>query len=93
MGTIIYSSHKIELVNSQVAQVVKNIPANAGDMRRGFRGSLCWDDPQTGGGNTTHPSILAWRIAWTEEPDGLQSMGWQRGGHNRNDLAHSTRIK
>ena len=30
----------------------------------------------------THPSILAWRIPWTEEPGVLQSMGLQRGGHN-----------
>ena len=30
----------------------------------------------------THSSILAWRIAWTEEPGGLQSMGLQRVGHN-----------
>ena len=26
--------------------------------------------------------ILSWRIPWTEEPGGLQSMGWQRAGHN-----------
>ena len=31
----------------------------------------------------THSSILAWRIPWTEEPGGLQSMGSQRFGHNR----------
>ena len=30
----------------------------------------------------THSSILAWKIAWTEEPGGLQSMGSQRVGHN-----------
>ena len=30
----------------------------------------------------THSSILAWRIPWTEEPSGLQSMGSQRVGHN-----------
>ena len=30
----------------------------------------------------THSSILAWRIPWTEEPDGLQSMGSQRDGHD-----------
>ena len=35
----------------------------------------------------THSSMLAWRIPWTEEPGGLQSMGAQRVGHNRNDLA------
>ena len=30
----------------------------------------------------THSSILAWRILWMEEPDGLQSMGSQRVRHN-----------
>ena len=29
-----------------------------------------------------HFSILAWRILWTEEPGGLQSMGLQRVGHD-----------
>ena len=29
-------------------------------------------------GMTTHSSILAWRVPWTEEPDGLQSIGSQR---------------
>ena len=32
-------------------------------------------------GMATHSSILAWKIPWTEEPDGLQSMGLQRVGH------------
>ena len=31
---------------------------------------------------TTHSSILAWRIPWTEEPGGPQSIGLQRVGHN-----------
>ena len=30
----------------------------------------------------THSSILAWKIPWTEEPGGLQSMGSQRIGHD-----------
>ena len=30
----------------------------------------------------THSSILAWQIPWTEEPGGLQSMGFQRIGHD-----------
>ena len=30
----------------------------------------------------THSNILAWRISWTEEPGGLQSMGLQRVGHD-----------
>ena len=33
-------------------------------------------------GMATHLSILAWRIPWTEEPGGLQSMGSQRVGHD-----------
>ena len=35
-----------------------------------------------GGGHGNHSSILAWRIPWTEEPGGLQSIGWQRVGHD-----------
>ena len=41
-----------------------------------------------GGGMATHSSILAWRIPWTEDPGGLQSMGLQRVGHDWRDLAH-----
>ena len=33
-------------------------------------------------GTATHSSILAWKIPWTEEPGGLQSMGSQRVGHD-----------
>ena len=33
-------------------------------------------------GMATHSSSLAWRIPWTEEPGGLQSMGSQRVGHD-----------
>ena len=35
----------------------------------------------------THSSILAWRIPWTEEPGGLQSIGSHRVGHDRSNLA------
>ena len=38
--------------------------------------SLGWEDPLEEG-MATHSSILAWRIPWTEEPGGLQSMGSQ----------------
>ena len=43
--------------------------------------SLDWEDPMEEG-VATHSSILAWRIPWTEEPGGLQSMGSQRVGHD-----------
>ena len=39
----------------------------------------------------THPSILAWRILWTEEPGELQSMGSQRVGHDWSNLALSSK--
>ena len=43
--------------------------------------SLGWEDPLEEG-MKTHSSILAWRIPWTEESGGLQSMGSQRVGHD-----------
>ena len=43
--------------------------------------SLGQEDPLEEG-MVTHSSIRAWRILWTEEPGGLQSMGLQRVGHN-----------
>ena len=46
----------------------------------GFR-SLGGDDPMEKG-MAAHSSILAWRIPWTEEPSGLQSMGSQRVGYD-----------
>ena len=46
--------------------------------------SLGGEDPLEEG-MATHSSILAWRIPWTEEPGGLQSMGSQRVGHDWSD--------
>ena len=60
-----------------MVQLVKNLPA----MRETWVQSLGWDDPLEKG-TVTHSSTLAWRIPWTEEPGGLQSMGSQRVGHN-----------
>ena len=42
---------------------------------------LSWEDPLEEG-IATYSSILTWRIPWTEEPGGLQSMGWQRVRHD-----------
>ena len=52
--------------------MVKNLPA----MWETWLPSLGQDDPLEKG-MATHSSILAWRIPWTEEPGGLQSMGLQ----------------
>ena len=62
---------------SLVFQIVKNPPA----MREIWVQSLGWEDPLEEG-MATHSSILAWRIPWTEEPGGLQSMGLQRVRHD-----------
>ena len=43
--------------------------------------SLGREDPLEKG-MATHSSVLAWRIPWTEEPGGLQSIGWQGVIHN-----------
>ena len=62
---------------SLVSQMVKNLPAMPETCVR----SLGQEDPLQVG-MATHSSILAWKIPWTEQPDGLQSMGLQRVGHD-----------
>ena len=57
--------------------MVKNPPA----MWETWVHSLSREDPLEEG-MATHSSVLAWRIPWTEEPGGLQSMGSQRVGHD-----------
>ena len=64
-------------VMNYVAQLVKNPPA----MQETSVWFLGGEDPLEEG-MATHSSILAWRIPWTEEPSGLQSMGSQRVGPN-----------
>ena len=59
---------------------VKNLPASQELQEMQFR-SLGWEGPLADG-TATHSSILAWRIPWTEEPGGLQSIELQRVGHN-----------
>ena len=55
--------------------VVKNPPAMQEMLETGV--------PSLGGGDPLdHSSILAWRIPWTEELDGLRSIGSQRVGHD-----------
>ena len=66
---------------SQVALVVKKLPANAGDVRHTRVQSLGQEDALEED-MATYSSILAWRIPWTEEPGRLQSMGLQRAGHD-----------
>ena len=60
--------------------MVKNPPATQEPLEMQVR-SLRWEDSLEEG-MVTHSSILAWRIPWTEEPGGLQSIGSQRVKHN-----------
>ena len=70
MGTSGYKVHPKNRRASLVAQRVKNLPA----MQEMQIPSLGWEDPLEEG-MATHSSILAWKIPWTEKPDGLQSIG------------------
>ena len=58
----------------------KESTCSAGDVETQVR-SLGWEGPLEKE-MSTHSSILAWEIPWTEEPGGLQFMGLQRVGHN-----------
>ena len=55
--------------------MVKNLPV----MRKCGVRSLGQEYP-LGKEMASHSSILAWKISWTEESDGLQSTGWERAG-------------
>ena len=61
-----------------VAQVVKNLRARQKTQVQ----SLGWEDPLEKG-MAIHSSILAWRILWTEEPGGIESMGSYKVGYDR----------
>ena len=57
--------------------MVKHLPA----MWKTWVRFLGWEDPMEKE-MAIHSSTLAWKIPWTEESDRLQSMGWQRVGHD-----------
>ena len=60
-----------------MGQIVNNLPA----MQETWVQVLSQEDPLEKG-MATYSSILAWKIPWTEEPDGLQSMQSQRVRHS-----------
>ena len=82
----ILKHYVIFLRASQTVLMVKDLPVNEGNVRdmgliAGSGRSLGQKDPMKEG-LATHFSILAWKIPWTEEPGGLQSIGLQRVRHN-----------
>ena len=60
-----------------MAHMVKNLPARQETCVQSLGQEV---PPETG--MATHSGVLAWRMSWTEEPGGLQSIGMQRVGHN-----------
>ena len=74
---LVFPIKKIWTLNAknQIAPVVKNLPANAGDIRDA--GLVSGSGRSLEESKATHSSILAWRIPWTDEPCRLQSMGSQ----------------
>ena len=81
-------SFLLQKMGFPASSMVKNLPSRK-DLQETQVCSLGWDDPLEED-MATHSSILAWRIPWTEEPGGLQSMGSQRVGH---DLAVKQFVK
>ena len=75
--TTLMAENKEELRTSLVALVGKNLPA----MRETWVQSLGWEDTLQEG-MATHSTILIWRITWTEESGGLQSIGLQKIGQD-----------
>ena len=72
------------IMSSLVAQTVKNLPA----IWETQVWSVDWEDALEKG-MATHSSVLAWRIPWTEEPGGPQSVGSQRVAHDWAANTHS----
>ena len=74
--TLHWSPKQCSIGASQVAQVVKNLPASETWVQSLSQEDLLEKEM------ATHSSILVWRISWTEEPGGLQSIGLQRVRHD-----------
>ena len=73
----------IEIMGFPSDSAVKNLPVMQETQVR----SLGWENPLREH-MATHSSILAWRIPWTEEPGGLQSLGLHRVRHDWSNWAH-----
>ena len=69
-----------------MSQMVKHLP----EIQETQAQPLDWEDTLQKR-MATHPSILAWRIPWTEEPGELQSMGLKRVGHEYATNTHTDR--
>ena len=71
------TSLSLSFLGSLVSEMVKNLLV----MQETQVPSLGWEDALEKG-MATHSSVPVWRIPWTEEPGGFQSIGSQRVSHN-----------
>ena len=69
----------MEIFNDSIA--VLGFPGSSDSNEGNLRSIPVLEDPLEEG-KATHSSLLAWRIPWTEEPDGLLAMGLQRARHD-----------
>ena len=76
-GKRITTSHMVAITLFLIKHTFWNVVCTVGDP-----GSIPGQEDPLEKGMATHPSVLAWRIPWTEEPGGLQSMGSKRVGHD-----------
>ena len=72
--------------------MVENLPDNAEDTRDAGLFPKSGKNPQSRKW-LPHPSILAWKVPWTEEPGGLQSTGLQRVGHDGHEHTQDRHIE
>ena len=73
---LVHNSLPGDTKSKSVAQMAKSLPA-----MQGTKGFDSWKRSPLEKQMATHFRILAWRIPWTEEPGGLESMGSQKDGH------------
>ena len=79
LDTILKDWSELEASWTSQVTLVKNLPADVGDEKD--TDSIPEPDRSPRGGHS-NTNILAWKIPWTEEPGGLQSIGVQRLGHD-----------
>ena len=77
-ASIVYISYNLESARASLVSNRKESACDGGDQ-----GSVPGLGRSPGEGMATHSSTLAWRVPWTEEPGGVQFMGWQRVRHDR----------
>ena len=90
-GFLIFIAASATKVGFPGGSAVKNLLVSS-ELQEAWVRSLGWEDPLEEF-MATPSSMLAWRIPWTEEPGGLQSIGPHRVVHNFSDLAGTIKVE